>query len=179
MSIAAVLIRKSTGEIIKHANYPNDDGSPIVGLDPDLEWLAKYIPYVAPDYDPRIFVLQQTEAITIEPHPLYTNLKQYKITYATNRRTDAEIILHIENAETEANETLLNYKERTKIFVLAVGVLIRRLDNLATSPKEKAILDKMTGIATNVWKNDTELKAKLTQVADGLEPNIDALWVKL
>ena len=28
----------------------------VEGLDPDLEWLVKYEPYIAPDYDSRVFV---------------------------------------------------------------------------------------------------------------------------
>ncbi len=57
----AVLIKKSTGEIIKRGQYPRLDLEPIEGLDPDLEWLFEYRPFVAPDYDPRIYVVKVIE----------------------------------------------------------------------------------------------------------------------
>lgn len=179
MSLPAVLIRKSTGEIIKHANYPRVDMELVEGLDPDLEWLLKYEPFVQPDYDSRIFLLVATEAITTTQHPDYLHLNQYLRTYTTERRSDEDIILSIENAETNANEQLMKYQTRTKMFTLALGVLIKRLDNLNTSPKEQVVLDKMLSIAVNVWKNDSNLQAKLQQVTDGEEPNIDSLWENL
>ena len=48
---------------------------PIEGLDPNLEWLVKYEPFVRPDYDSRIFILRQVEEVTTEPHPVYPDLK--------------------------------------------------------------------------------------------------------
>ena len=176
MSLPSVLIKKSTGEIIKHADYPRIDMALVEGLDPDLEWLLKYEPFAQPDYDSRLFTLVRTEAITTTPHPDYVHLNQYLITFATERRADADIVLAIENAETNANEQLVKYQTRTKIFALALGVLIKRLDNLNTNVQEQAVLNKMLGIAVNVWKNDATLKAKLQQVIDGEEPEIDAQW---
>src|SRR5690606_22614411 len=173
-----VLIRKSTGEILKHAPYPREDMQPVTGLDPDLEWLIKHEPFVAPDYDSRIYELIITEEITQEPHPEHPELNQYKRTYSTQRRTDEDIILQIENAETEANEQRVGYKNRTKLVMLALGVLIRRLDNLQTTNKEKAILDMALANAVDIWKNDDEVRAKKQQLAQGLEPEIDAGWVK-
>ena len=86
MSLPAVLIRKSTGEIIKRGLYPREDMALIDGLDPDLEWLLVYIPYEAPDYDPRVFVLTTTESITTQPHPDYIHLNQFLVTYNTVKR---------------------------------------------------------------------------------------------
>ena len=108
MSLPAVLIRISTGEIIKHDLYPREDMELVVGLDPDLKWLLKYTPFTQPDYDSRIYKLIRTEEITEIAHPDYPHLDQYKITFGTEKRPDEDIILAIENAETEANEQLVD-----------------------------------------------------------------------
>ena len=41
MSLPSVLIRISTGEVIKHSNYPVADMSEAQGLDSDFKWLIK------------------------------------------------------------------------------------------------------------------------------------------
>lgn len=176
MSIPAVLIRISTGEVIKHDTYPSNIIEPIPSLDPDLKWLIKWIPFPQPDYDSRIFRLITTEEITEIAHPTYPLLDQYLITYGTEKRTDDEIINHVENAETNANESLLDYTQRVKLLTLGIGILIRKTDGLALTDKEITIQDKLVSIAIKIWKNDTELKAKLQQIIDGIEPEIDSGW---
>ena len=177
-ALQSVLIRKSTGEIIKHALYPREDMQPIDGLDPDLEWLVKYEPYLAPDYDSRIFLLNRTEEVTTTPHPDYEWLNQYQITYSTTKRVDEDIVLSIENAEVQANETMLPYTKQLKYLTLGLGVLFRNVDGMTLTQKEQVVKDKMIALATRVWKNDAELQAKVAELVAGTEPNIDEGWEK-
>jgi polyhydroxyalkanoate synthesis regulator phasin len=179
MGTPAVLIRKSTGEIIKHADYPREDMQPISGLDPDLEWLIKYKPFVAPDYDSRIFVLNQTEEMTAIPHPDYPLLNQYRITFSTTKRVVDEIKVSIENAEREANENIFPYAKQLKILTLGLGVLFRRVEGMTLTTKETAVKDKILKLAVNVWKNDQALQNKIKELTAGLEPNIDEGWEKI
>lgn len=176
MSLPSVLIRKSTGEILKHAPYPNEDMSPIIGLDPDLEWLLKTEPFNTPPYDSRIFILDVDEAITTEPHPVYPNLNQYKRTYGTTKRANDEIILAIGNAEEAANKKLTDYRTNEKLFMLSMGVLVRKSEGNLPSPEEQEVLDKVKQFDVKIWKNDAEKKIKEAQVIAGEEPNIDAGW---
>lgn len=176
MGTPSVLIRKSTGEIIKHADYPRIDMEPISGLDPDLEWLVKYQPYEAPDYDSRIYILRTTESITTEPHPDYPHLNQYQITFSTVKRDAPEIITAIENAENDANSQVFPYIRQLKVLALGIGVLFRRVEGMTLTAKETAIKNKCMTIAMNVWKNHDAAKAKIDQVNAGLEPEIDAAW---
>lgn len=176
MSVPAVLIRISTGEVIKHDNYPNAEVTPVQGLDPDLKWLVKYIPYDKPSYDSRIFKLITTEEITTIAHPDYPDLDQYLITYNTQKRSNTEIQEYIENAENFANETLLPYDRRVKLLTLAVGLLIRKTNGITLTANEEVIQQKMLNIAVKVWKNDTELQSKIAQLLNGEEPEIDAGW---
>lgn len=179
MSLPAVLIRKSTGEIIKRALYPRSDMQPIVGLDPDLEWLLQYEPYQAPDYDSRVYTLNRFESITSEPHPIYSHLNQFLITYSTTRRIDSEIIINIENKETMCNESMLKYEKQLKLMALSIGVLFRNLDGMTLTTKEQTIKDFMMALATRIWKNDQLARDKIAEVTSGLEPNIDdPLWEK-
>ena len=177
-ALPSVLLRKSTGEIIKHALYPREDMQPVVGLDPDLEWLVKFEPYLVPDYDSRIFLLNRIEEVTTTPHPDYSWLNQYRITYSTTKRVNDDIILNVENAETQANETMLPYTKQLKYLTLGLGVLFRNLDGMALTPKELVVKDKMMVLATRVWKNDAELQLKVAEIIAGTEPNIDAGWEK-
>lgn len=176
MGTPSVLIRKSTGEIIKHADYPRLDMQPIAGLDPDLEWLVKYTPYDQPDYDSRIFMLQTTESITTEPHPEWKWLNQYQITYSTVKRQAAEIETAIYNAEKNANNQVFPYEKQLKILALGIGVLYRNVAGMTLTQKEVAIKNKCLAIATNIWKNHDTSTAKVAAVNSGLEPDIDANW---
>ena len=178
MSLPCVLIKKSTGEILKHAMYPRPDMQPVIGLDSDLEWLIKYEPSPVPVYDTRIFKLNKIESITTTPHPVYTWLNQYQITYSTTKLPTSDIEVNIIQAEVQANETLLPNTQQLKLIALSVGILFKNLNNNLLTTKEQAIKDKMISVATRIWNNDTELKAKLTELSTGLEPNIDAGWEK-
>jgi len=176
MSVPAVLIRLSTGEVIKHAPYPKNEITPVEGLDPDLKWLIKYIPFAQPEYDSRIFKLITTEEITEVAHPLYPELDQYLITYGTEKRVNDEIEEYIANSETFANESLLPYDKRVKLLTLAIGVLIRKSNGITLTAKEVAIETQMIDLAVKVWKNDQALKDKILQLTNGEEPNIDEGW---
>jgi len=48
--IAAILINKNTGEIIKDGFYPRVDAGEVVGLNDNLQWLIK-VPADVPSYD--------------------------------------------------------------------------------------------------------------------------------
>jgi len=176
MSKPSVLIRKSTGEIIKHAIYPREDMGEILGLYPDLEWLVKYIPFERPEYDSRLFILEIMEEVTQEPHPEYPHLNKYNITYGTKKRTDEEIIAHIENAAIEANEQLVDSRTGIEVFMAAIAALIKLSDSLQIDTKEQRILDKALESADKIWKNKDQLQSKIQQLADGEEPDIDSQW---
>ena len=179
MSLPSVLIRKSTGEILKQAPYPNEDMTPIQGLDPDLEWKLKHTPFASPDYDSRIFELEQIEEVTEEAHPVYPDIKIYKKTFKTNKRPDTDINRAIENAEEAANRDLVSYRTDDKLFMLSIGILTRINAGIQPNAKEQAILDKVMAFDVKVWKNDEEKNRKKDQVTAGLEPDIDSGWEKL
>lgn len=177
----AVLIKKNadqTIEIIKRGEYPNLDMEPVQGLDPDLEWLLVYEPFVQPDYDPRIYVIQRNEEITQVPHPQYSHLNQFKVTFLLVKRAVEEINVSIANAEALANESLLKYEERLKILTLGLAVLFRKTDGSTLLAKEIAIRDKVVALGTRIWKNDANAQAMITAIQSQTEPNLDEGWEK-
>ena len=58
MSLPAIFIRKSTGDILlPNGVYPNVDMSPVQGLEgTDYQWLLKHTPLESPVFDSRIWV---------------------------------------------------------------------------------------------------------------------------
>jgi len=95
----AVLIRKSTQEVIKKGKYPNRKMNPIVGLDADLEWLL-VVNKPNPSYDPLTHKLvQKADKITDNPHPEYPHLNTYKVSTKAVEMTEQEIEIYIESEE--------------------------------------------------------------------------------
>lgn len=180
--IPAVLVQKSTGEIIKIGTYPalpNPDGSypDLTGLDPDLQWLAIYEPFVQPDYDPRVFMLVETkEILATTPHPVYANLMQYKITYSLVKKTNTEIEGSLVNAEQVANQSVFPVDKQLKLLTLSVAVLFRTVGGLTLNAKETAIKNKLMALAVKIWQNDSMFSNKKTALLAGQEVDIDSGW---
>ena len=120
MSIPAILIRKSTGDILKpNGIYPNTDITPVQGLEgTDYQWLLKHTPTASPEYDSRIWMLvnvtpklkvmvAEGTLDTLPYHPDYPDIKAYQLTYDTVKRSDEDIIRSIGDACESANRELL------------------------------------------------------------------------
>jgi len=112
----AVLIRVSTQEVIKKANYPSIDIVPIESLDADLEWLI-INRLDQPTYDALTERLERYEEITTDPHPIYTELNQYRIGFNVITLNQSELDgLEDNEADQKYQEHLekgLNYHRRS------------------------------------------------------------------
>lgn len=106
----------------------------------------------------------------------YPHLKQIDIVYTKIRKSDAEIISLIENAENNANESLVKYVDRLKVMVLYMAIVHRKLNGDPINVKMQDILDKGDAYAVKLWDNDTNLKSKLTDLSNGLDININDGW---
>jgi hypothetical protein len=182
--INCVLIQKSTRQIINpNANYPRVDGEPVVGLDPDLLYLAKYTPYPEPDYDSRAYVLvtllpdiATINFDSIPAHPSWPNIKEYRITYTTQLRTVDDLKLSVTNAESMANEAVFPDGKRMKAMLLAIASLIKLHNGLTLNTKEQNNLDKVAAYSVKVWKNDKKKKDKEDEIDASVIPNFDEGW---
>ena len=118
--------------------------------------------------------LVRTEEDYNSPHPDYPHLKRVDVIYTKERKSDAEIIEMIENAENNANEQLINNKDRLKVMVLYMAIVHRKLNGDPINAKMQSILDKGDAYAIKLWQNDTNLNNKL---ADLTNVEIDTGWV--
>lgn len=125
----AVLIRKSTREIIKIKKYPNADMSPVEGLDFDLEWLLfSYAPN--PSYDPTTHKLVQLPgALTFTPHPDYPHLNIYEWVTIAVELNERELNENAAKSEAEDASSIaqFTYKEDgVKLFDRFFAKVIRQ-----------------------------------------------------
>lgn len=172
----AVVLRKSTGEILNYDYNVADPTKAISGLDPDLEVLLYYTPYEKPDFDNRIHKLVETHEVTEIAHPDYSLYNQYLVTYSTEKRTNDELNLAVENAESFANSDLMPQNKLVKLISLALAAVIRELNGVTPGAREEAVKDEMVARAIKMYKNDEELQRKLQQIIDNVEPDLDAGW---
>jgi len=172
----SVLIQKSTGLILKHGLYPREDMQPIEGLDPDFEYLVKYEPFPAPDYDSRYFVLNKIDAITTDTHPVYTWLNVFKTTHQVVKRDISEIQFHVKQAQKIADTALCNTEEQLS-FTLKVQSALDRLQNgLSLTIEEQAILDRSRALKVKLDKNQDNYNVLMAAIIDGTEPDLNAGW---
>lgn len=183
MSVPAVLIRKSTKQIIKEAIYPRSDMSAIEGMDPDYEWLVKYIPYAEPLFDSRIYVMATNlpdlaGLESFEQHPNYVGLREYRITYTPERRPDADIIRSIENAQKEANNGVFSEAVHKDEFAFMLNSIHKDAKGQILTIEEQDQIDKLAIVTVNLAKNADAAENKIAQVTAGQVPNIDEGWEK-
>lgn len=181
MSVPAVLVRKSTKEIIKHAPYPSISIEPIEDLDPDYEWLIEYIPYSEPDYDSRIYIMVTNlpnldDLSTLPDHPLYPSMKAYMTTYSPERRTKEDIIISIENAEKHANNLVWSESIHKDKQLLMLNASTKAATGATLNSEEEQLLEEMNIIAVKLSKNKDNKEILVNQVNLNQVPNIDAGW---
>lgn len=178
MSVPGVLIRISTGEIIKHDVLPVADPATqeVQGLDPDLKWLVKHEPFGQPQYDARVYSLQKTEAVTEEQHPDYPLYDRYLITYDTVRRAVSEIEQAIINKERNEFSRHIDYLE--KLAILGISILSRRIEGLQLTATEQNIMSRIERNGLKIWQNHQRRK-QLQAEAEQVQPvDIDDGWAE-
>lgn len=164
-----VLRRISTSQILgRNLHYPTStDDSTIVGLDPDLEYLAMDQDLV-PDYDPRVFRLTTAEARNADTTP-----PTWHITYGTEKRSEEEIKTAITNAEALENIKLVPTQETLKLTIMGLGILFRSVKGLQLNAKEQAVLDRLTEVYAAIDKHDSIVAEKFADVEADRIPDIN------
>lgn len=183
MSVPAVLIRKSTKQIIKEDVYPRADMQPVQGLDPDYEWLVKHVPFAEPPYDPRIYIMTTNLPDLaflddFEVHPSYPGLREYRITFSPEKRPNEEILRSIENAEKEANNLVFSEAVHKDQMAFMLSSVRKEGKNLDLTEEEQLQISKLEAVTVNLAKNKDNAAIKIAQVQAGQEPNIDLGWEK-
>jgi len=184
MSVPAVLIRKSTKQIIKHAPYPKADLTPFTEgeIDPDYEWLIKHTPFAEPDHDSRIFIMEDVMPdlnflADFQEHPQYPGIREYRMTYNPIKRPNESIILEIENAEKAANSLIFSEVTHVKDFALMMNSIYKDAKGLVLNADEQIKIDNLNEVNVKFLQNQDTKNIKIEQVNAGLEPNIDEGWL--
>ena len=175
MGVKAVLIRISTQEILrKNVNYPSKEIVPIPSLDADLKWLI-INQLDRPTFEPFTEKLVRVEEITIEAHPIYTELDQYKIYWNIVALTQDEQDAYLQQVEDNdaSAKAVLNYKADGVVgFDRAYALIQRKFDNgVITGNQAKALAEGLYDALEPLYKGQW----RLTKIRyNALTPPINA-----
>lgn len=162
--------------IIKSGVCPRNDGQPITGMEDGYEWLADFVPFTSPDYDPRIWILVESSYPTNVSHPDYPNYKTFQTTYTLEKRSNSEIIASIRQAEANANNKLATEAEMPKMAILANAANTKIASNTPLTEGEQAAINLNLEVSVKMTKNAGNATILMAQVEAGQDPLIDSGW---
>lgn len=176
-----VKVNKQTREILQRGEYPRFDGAPIVGLDPDIEWLIVYEPYPQSqyDYDPRYYSILTTEdaSVSLGDHPNYPGVGQFKVTYSLIKNSTVEILNSLEAAENNANVTVMPTTKQLKHIVIALNAIRKVAQGINLQSYETTVLTRVNEYANKIATNYSLKAQKESAINSGLEPDLDSDWI--
>ena len=169
----AVLIRKSTQEVIKKGKYPNRKMNPIVGLDADLEWLL-VVNKPNPSYDPLTHKLVQKDKITDNAHPEYPHLNTYKVITKAVEMSDAEKEKYIESQEDEDFSAIIISEKKQdgiNLFDRFLAKIERKKNNEKINDDQateliELIYDSINPLCFGLWELSKKRIDNLSQPTD-------------
>ena len=163
-----VLRRISTSEVInRFVVYPNAvDDAPIVGFDPDLEYLA-IDRDVQPDYDSRIYDLLTSEDKVGS---------LWRITYTTPKKALDQIKLAVQNREATEVGSHLTPMERDKMLLLGIGVLFATQTGVTLTTRQQAVKTRILNAVQKVFANDQRAAELFAAIDANQVPDIDTGW---
>jgi len=164
--------------LVKAAEFPRQDGEPLEGLPENYEWLENCIPFAAPDYDPRLFVLNESIQPTNIPHPVHPNYNQYRTTYSLVRRADELIIASVRQEEASANNSLLTEAENSKLNYFATGAALTLAQNLPLSEAEQNAMTRHADVQMKMSKNAANADLIISKIIAKENIDISSGWEK-
>lgn len=164
------VLQLSSGEIIaRNKVWPVADGSEIVGLDPDYVYLL-HVNATPPDYDSRLFTLQGTETVDAADNELRLNWST--VARPVEERTEAA-----KNEEGYRLGLIVDLQREAVKTRLMVGALLSwMIDNNAPPQKVRDLAGVYITDTVKVWQNRDRLQEILDDIAQGIEPDLDAGW---
>lgn len=141
MLLQCVVYSISQDEIVNHNYMVETDNLPITGLDPDLKVYGYYEEFTPTPIDSRGQILVITKTRIDSPHPNHPDLLTYAVTYATQRKTDEELRLAVDNEEQNANNQLLGVSSLTAINLRRGKLLHKKSKGFSLTTEEEAFMD--------------------------------------
>ena len=175
--VPCILYRISTDQIIDYDCELNSDYLPPSGLDPDLEYYAKYEPFPEPEYDPRGWRLIVTSVRVESSHPTWPALDKYETTYSLDRRTDEELKASVDTMQAWADEQLcpINHaSNETRVK----KIYHKKIKGLPTEQWEEDLVDAVDNIASKMDDNsdNKDIMYDYIDANPTLVPDFDDGW---
>lgn len=163
------VLQISTGQIISRNNvWPVHDGGPIPGLDPDYVYLLQSAD-AQPDYDSRLYQLQSTEVVDVAANTIQR-------TWDTVARPLDERLTAAENVEAEELKRHIKLEREALETRLMVAAILNYISGLQFPPKVQTMADDYKAKGVKLWKNRDRLKAIVTAIQAGQDPDLDTGW---
>jgi hypothetical protein len=167
------LYRQSTGEIVdRNMIWPEADGNPVPGLDPDFVFLLQSED-TRPEYDGRLYRLVSTETVDVAENSLRT-------THAPQKRPLPERKTAADN--TAAEQFFRHFaSERVALdTALALGIVIAfTVDGASVPPRFRTFLDKYKDrVQAKILPNYDRLLEIVAQIEADEDPDLDAGWTE-
>lgn len=176
-TVKCVLYRISTDEIINFNYMVSDEFLPPQGLDPDLKVYAYYYPHPEPEFDSRLFILKVTSELVEQPHPVYTTVNQYRVSYSEEKRDIQEMITEVKNAMVQANQLIYNGYNISEVVLKTSYVLDKKINEESLATWETDILSLNKEIAAKIQNNQDICLSKIADIEAGRPVNIDEGWI--
>jgi hypothetical protein len=156
------------------------------GLGSNQELVCSYEPFIRPVVEERYIQVNILQKYSADPHPVYTNLKQWLISYPQTDVPVTDKLNAVDVVESQSNDTLIPTLLQLKINTLAIYALMEYLaiDSNTTinattiAAKSKQNLRVFLKAAKKVKQNDaTKLAKKALLTTNPLSnPDLNSDW---
>jgi hypothetical protein len=166
-----------TYDVIKfNATWPALDLDLPLGNDLPYEWFMPFVANNIPEYDSRLWILNENIGPSELAHPEHPVHKQWRTEYSLSKRTNEEIIDSIRQAEANANFSLEQSSDPIKANALWRTAMEKLVKNQEITESDQGALNRANEVTVKVGKNAENAKILIAQVMLGIEPNIDYGW---
>lgn len=147
----------------------------LIGLQPDLEYFAKRVPFQMPSIDIRLSNMTEARVMT-EDIEVSSNCRYYDLIYQLTQRSNDEKKVSVAEIEEVSNLRVFPTKKQLKYTMLYNIIARRESRGLNISPEQQLILDKYEAKGLRVWQNHIEGISKGIAIDTGTPFDIDANW---
>jgi len=165
-------------ELIKGSHQcPNSDGSVVgfIGYQ-SYEWLANFEAPQHPDYDNRLYVLNQDTRPTNVKHPDFPNYNQYATVYTLVKRSNEEIIASVRAMESQANSAIVSEGEQSKTNYLATVAINKKQLEIPLDLIDTNSLARLVEIADKIRRNADNASVLIAKVNANETVDLSAGW---
>jgi len=151
------------------------------GMGPNQELVASYEPEARSTVSDALFIVSEERTYNSETHPIYTMLKQYRITYPLIETTLDYRLEAIDNKESEANESTMPSQKRLRNLILAFDNALKALgydkNTTLINNKKKEEIKLVQDIADKIRANKATKDDKVAKANANLPFDIKSDWL--